>query len=67
MGYETALHLIDVKIKDESLPKVRKALQTKRGLALAHSNTSLKKRIFQTTDSCHSRAQADTTALTILT
>ncbi|MCB9924858.1 MAG: hypothetical protein H6822_21940 [Planctomycetaceae bacterium] len=34
MGYETALHLIDVKIKDESLPKVRKALQTKKGRGL---------------------------------
>ena len=31
MGYQTALHLIDVKIKDESLPIVKKALQTKKG------------------------------------
>ena len=34
MGYQTALHLIDVKIKDESLPKVRKALHTKKGRGL---------------------------------
>jgi hypothetical protein len=34
MGYETALHLIDVKIKEESLPKVKKALQTKKGRGL---------------------------------
>jgi hypothetical protein len=34
MGYETALHLIDVRIKDESLPIVKKALQTKKGRGL---------------------------------
>ena len=34
MGYETALHLIDVKIKDESIPIVKKALQTKKGRGL---------------------------------
>ncbi len=34
MGYQTALHLIDVKIKDESLSIVRKALQTKKGRGL---------------------------------
>ena len=34
MGYQTALHLIDVKIKDESLPIVKKALQTKKGRGL---------------------------------
>ena len=34
MGYETALHLINVKIKDESLPIVKKALQTKKGRGL---------------------------------
>ncbi len=30
MGYQTALHLIDVKIKDDSLPFVKRALQTKK-------------------------------------
>jgi hypothetical protein len=30
MSYETALHLIKVKIKDKSLPIVKKALQTKK-------------------------------------
>jgi len=35
MGYETALHLIDVKIKDDSLPIVKKALKTKKGRGLA--------------------------------
>jgi len=35
MGYETVLHLIDVKIKDESLPMVKKALQTKKGRSLS--------------------------------
>ncbi len=34
MGYETALHLIDVKIKDESLPIVKRALRTKKGRGL---------------------------------
>jgi hypothetical protein len=34
MGYETALHLINVKIKEESLPVVKKALQTKKGRGL---------------------------------
>jgi hypothetical protein len=34
MGYRTALHLINVKIKDESLPIVKKALQTKKGRGL---------------------------------
>ena len=34
MGYETALHLIDVKIKDESVSIVRKALHTKKGRGL---------------------------------
>jgi hypothetical protein len=34
MGYETALHLLDVKIKDESIPIVKKALQTKKGRGL---------------------------------
>ena len=34
MGYVTALHLIDVKIKVESLPTVKKALQTKKGRGL---------------------------------
>jgi len=34
MGYQTALHLIDVKIKDESLAVVKKALQTKKGRGL---------------------------------
>ena len=31
MGYHTTLYLIDVKIKDESLPSVKKALKSKRG------------------------------------
>ena len=35
MGYETALHLIDVKIKEDSLPIVKRALQTKKGRGLA--------------------------------
>ena len=30
MGYQTALHLVDVKIKDESLAIVRKALDSKK-------------------------------------
>ncbi len=30
MGYHTTLHLVDVKIKDESLSTVRKALESKR-------------------------------------
>ena len=30
MGYETALHLVDVKIKEESLPSVKKAIKGKR-------------------------------------
>jgi hypothetical protein len=34
MGYETALHLIDVKIKDESLAIVEKALRTRQGRGL---------------------------------
>ncbi len=34
MGYETALHLIDVKIKEESFSIVKKALRTKRGAGL---------------------------------
>jgi hypothetical protein len=34
MGYETALHLINVKIKGASLPIVKKALQTKKGRGL---------------------------------
>jgi len=34
MGYQTALHLIDVKIKYESLPLVKKALQTGKGRGL---------------------------------
>ena len=34
MGYETALHLIDVQIKDESIPIVKKALKTKKGRGL---------------------------------
>jgi hypothetical protein len=34
MGFETPLHLIDVKIKDESLPIVKKAFQTKKGRGL---------------------------------
>jgi hypothetical protein len=34
MGYETALHLIDVKIKDDSISIVKKALKTKRGRGL---------------------------------
>lgn len=35
MGYETALHLIDVKIKDESLPIVKRSLQNKKGRGLS--------------------------------
>src|SRR5207244_1055457 len=34
MGYQTDLHLIDVKIKDESLPIVKRALQTNKGRGL---------------------------------
>jgi hypothetical protein len=34
MGYETALHLIDVKIKGESLAVLKKALKTKGGRGL---------------------------------
>lgn len=34
MGYRTALHLVDIKIKEESLPIVKKALQTKKGRGL---------------------------------
>ena len=34
MGYETALHLIGVKIKEDSIPIVKKALQTKKGRGL---------------------------------
>lgn len=34
MGYDTALHLVDVKIKDESIPIVTKALRTKKGRGL---------------------------------
>ena len=34
MGYVTALHLVDVKIKDDSLPIVKKALATKKGRGL---------------------------------
>jgi len=34
VGYQTALHLIDVKIKEDSLPIVKKALQTKKGRGL---------------------------------
>jgi hypothetical protein len=34
MGYETALHLIDVRIKDASVPIVKKALETKKGRGL---------------------------------
>jgi len=34
MGYETALHLINVKIKDDSLPVVTRALRTKKGRGL---------------------------------
>ncbi len=36
MGYETALHLIDVKIKDESVSIVRKVLRL---LADLHHNS----------------------------
>jgi len=35
MGYETALHLYNVKIKDESLPVVKQALETQEEPALA--------------------------------
>ena len=34
MGYQTALHLINVKIKDDSLAIVSKALKTKKGRGL---------------------------------
>src|SRR5436190_1402847 len=34
MGYETALHLLDVNIKDDSLPIVKRALKTKKGRGL---------------------------------
>ena len=34
MGYETALHLVGVKIKEDSLPAVKKALKTKKGRGL---------------------------------
>jgi hypothetical protein len=34
MGYETDLHLVAVKIKEDSLPKVNKALKTKKGRGL---------------------------------
>lgn len=34
MGYQTTLHLIDVKIKDESLPIVKRALKSKKGRGL---------------------------------
>lgn len=34
MGYETALHLINLKIKNESVPVVKKALTTKKGRGL---------------------------------
>jgi hypothetical protein len=34
MGYETALLLIDLRIRDKSIPVVKKALQTKKGRGL---------------------------------
>jgi hypothetical protein len=34
MGYQTALHLIDIKIKDESVEIVNKALDSKKGRGL---------------------------------
>jgi hypothetical protein len=34
MGYITSLHLVDVKIKEESLPAVRRAVETRKGRGL---------------------------------
>lgn len=34
MGHETALHLVNVEIKDESLPVVKQALETRKGRGL---------------------------------
>ena len=34
MSYDTALHLVDVKIKEASIPIVKKALRTKKGRGL---------------------------------
>lgn len=34
MGYETVLHLIDVRIKEDSLPIVKRALKTRKGRGL---------------------------------
>ncbi len=51
MGYETALHLVDVKIKDESIPIVRKALKTRRRSEVsARSNIFLGEGQFQDND-----------------
>ena len=62
MGYETALHLIDVKIKDDSLPIVKKALKTKKGRGLAPLVYFLEQAFlpddgflcFKPTENCHS-------------
>lgn len=35
MGYATALHLVKVKIKEDSLPAMKQALETKQGAGLA--------------------------------
>jgi hypothetical protein len=35
MGYRTARYLVDVKIKSDSIPVVRKAIETKKGKGLA--------------------------------
>lgn len=41
MGYHTALHLIDIRIKDTSVPTVKKALETKSGRGLRHISSFL--------------------------
>jgi hypothetical protein len=41
MGYHTTLYLVDVKIKDDSIPVVRKALETKKGKGLSRLKTFL--------------------------
>ena len=59
MGYESSLHLIDVKIKAESVPFVSRALRTKTGRGLLHLRPFLERAVIDSEGFLAFKASAD--------
>lgn len=59
MGYESSLHLIDVKIKAESVPVVRRVLKTRKGCGLAPLRFFLERAVVDSDDLLAFKASKD--------